>query len=465
VGWVRRWKSPLESYLRPFDDLIGDRRTARTLRETIKGIIGSGSLICERIASHSPALAAATYGSQRVIRFVKGESTKRSEVDAEHLTEKLRARGVEHLLRQGDEESEDVWLIIDESDLRKPHAQEMADLMQVRDLKGNLVPGYRTINVLGVAPGRRGMLYHRLYSSKEKDFVSEPMETQRALSTVSEALKTRAPEVTPTWIMDRGFDDVAVWRTAWEWGDHVVCRISHAERLVQYQTEEGQWQEGTIKDALDHLRPMAKTRSRMKVRIGSQKRPKMQTACVVISACPLRLTYNRNVRREGEPQETQKDLWLVKVTLTNTTLDPWLLITDWPLIHKQMAIQIFRMYRQRWAVEDAFKYTKSCLGLEAVQVLDLEGIRVLVALAWVAAGFLYEMGVTMEWPEIQFLARLGGWEERPDRKPGKTVITRGLRQLINHLVTKAFLDHHTAVYGALPSGIVDLMHTFGDAGL
>ena len=119
----------------------------------------------------------------------------------------------------------------------------------------------------------------------------------------------------------------------------------------------------------------------------------MQTVTVEISTCPLKLTYDRNVRREGESEEAQKELWLLKVALTNTTLEPWLLITD-------------------WAVEDAFKYTKSCLGLEEVQLLDLEGIRVLVALAWVAAGFLYEMGVTMEWPEIQFLAYVHNAEDQ-----------------------------------------------------
>jgi hypothetical protein len=54
------------------------------------------------------------------------------------------------------------------------------------------------------------------------------------------------------------------------------------------------------------------------------------------------------------------------------------------------------MYRQRWAVEDSFKFTKDVLGWEEVQRLELEGIRTLLALAWVAAGFLYELGITLE---------------------------------------------------------------------
>ncbi|MDH7475774.1 MAG: hypothetical protein QHJ74_17500, partial [Anaerolineae bacterium] len=77
--------------------------------------------------------------------------------------------------------------------------------------------------------------------------------------------------------------------------------------------------------------------------------------------------------------------------------------------------------------------------------------------AWVAAGFLYEMGVTLEWPEVELLARLGGWMPRPDRKPGKIVMTRGLRRLMDMLTTKAFLDHYIAEHGSLPPRIAALL--------
>jgi hypothetical protein len=45
----------------------------------------------------------------------------------------------------------------------------MPYLMQVRDLDEELVPGYRTLNVLGLTPGPRGLLYHRLFSSQAPD--------------------------------------------------------------------------------------------------------------------------------------------------------------------------------------------------------------------------------------------------------------------------------------------------------
>ena len=94
------------------------------------------------------------------------------------------------------------------------------------------------------------------------------------------------------------------------------------------------------------------------------------------------------------------------------------------------------MYRQCWAVADSFKVTKRCLGWEEVQLLDLRGIRTLLALAWMAAGFLYQLGVTLEWAEVQLLAKLGGWVPHKDRRLGKIKLMWGLRRLLDMLATQ-----------------------------
>lgn len=443
-------RAPLADYLGHFDRLIGDRRTARTFREIVRGIINAGSLICQQIAAHSPLLSKAKDGAQRVIRLATGESTQRSDLDADQVVDALCERGVEYL---GESESDELWLIADPSDLRKPYAQEMPDLMQVRDLDGKLVPGYRTLNVLGMTPGRRGILYHRLFSSVAEDFLSEPMEVQRGLKKVSQAVRPLKERMAVSWIVDRGFDDVAVWRTIWEQDEHLVCRISHTERLIAYQAVNGQWLEGDIAAAREHLRPLARAETEMVVRRGRQKKKRRQKVTTEIRSCPLRLTYDSAVRRQGEGEQVQKEIWLVEVEVLGSHQKPWLLITDWPVTDAESAVRAFRMYRQRWAVEDSFKFTKEILGWEEVQLLDLEGIRTLLALAWVAAGFLYELGVTLEWEEVRILARLGGWAERKDNPPGKTVLTRGLRRIMDMLYTQAFLDRYREEHGALPPRI------------
>ncbi len=44
------------TYLGAFDSLAGDRRTRTLVRETVRGIIGSESLCCSRIAAFSPSV-------------------------------------------------------------------------------------------------------------------------------------------------------------------------------------------------------------------------------------------------------------------------------------------------------------------------------------------------------------------------------------------------------------------------
>jgi hypothetical protein len=334
--------------------------------------------------------------------------------------------------------------------LRKPYAREMPCLMHVQGVEGNLVWGYRTLNVVGITPSRRGILYHRLFSAREQDFASESLEVQRALQEVSAALEVLPSRPSVTWILDSGFDDVAVWRTIWEQQEHLVCRVKHAERLVTWPKQEEQEGAGDIRGAVATLHKMATAQTEMVVRRLGQPRAKRQPVPVEIRAGAIRVRYETNVRREGAGEEVQQTLWLVEVRLLSTTLEPWLLLTDWPVTDAESAVRIFCMYRQRWAVEDSFHFIKDILGWEEVQLLDLQGVRTLLALGWVAAGFLYELGVSLEWEEVQLLARLGGWIARPNARPGKIILTRGLRRLLDMLVTQALLEEYRAEHGDLP---------------
>ncbi len=336
----------------------------------------------------------------------------------------------------------------------------MEHLQKVRALDGGLVNGYRTITVLGVTPQRRGVLYQHLFSSKAPDFVSEPRETEGALTAVSAALaplKSCEPKVASTWIMDSGFDDVAVWRTVWEQEEHLVVRVAHTERQVRYLDRHDQWHNGSIAQAQLQMRKMATAQTELEIRLQGQPQTKRQRVQAVLSACPVELSYRTNVRRPGPGKPVTKHLWLVEVRIADSSWEPWLLLTDWPVKDAAGVVRIFQMYRQRWAVEDSFKFTKECVNWEEVQVLDLEGVRTLVALAWIAAGFLYELGVTWEWEEVQLLARLGGFEPHKDRMPGKVVLMRGLQRLMERMVTESVLQTYYAEHGMFPPRIAQFL--------
>jgi hypothetical protein len=416
MKWELDWNDPFTQYLAPFDQLVGDRRTWTTLTETVRGIIGGGSLICQRIAAQSPLLSQVKKGAQRIIRMATGETTKRSpNLDADHLTAQLRSTAIAHL---SETPCDELWLIADGSDLRKPYAKALPSLMKV----------------------------------------SEPHEVQTALTSVSRAIAPLKAQMPVTWLLDSGFDDVAVWRTIWEQHEHLVCRIAHPERVIDREDGQGGWQTSTLDEVRAQMALVARAQTLLEVQKRGQPRAKRQTVTTEIRACPIRLTYASNVRRTGAGEQITRLVWLVEIRLLDTRLDPWLLLTDWEVATEAQALRIFQMYRQRWGVEDCFKFTKDCLGWEEVQLLDLAGIRMLVALAWVAAGFLYQLGVTVQWESVYLLARLGGWEPRPNRPPGKMTLSRGLRRLLDMLTTNAVLQRFYREQGPFPPDLAAFLH-------
>jgi hypothetical protein len=104
-------------------------------------------------------------------------------------------------------------------------------------------------------------------------------------------------------------------------------------------------------------------------------------------------------------------------------------------------------------IEDAFKFIKQSLGWEEVQVLALEKIRFLVAMAAVAASFLFSWGVTLEWEAVQLLACAGGWIPKKGSRPGRMTLSRGLRRLLNFLAMRSLLQHYRDEFGVLPEQI------------
>jgi hypothetical protein len=198
----------------------------------------------------------------------------------------------------------------------------MEYLMQVRDLDEQLVPGYRTLNVIGLTPGRRGLLYHRLFSSQAPDFVSEPAEVQQALQTVSQTLSRLKEHKRVSWLLDSGFDGVAVWRTMWEQQEHLVVRIYHTGRTVAFQDRQGEWHQGDIAQATTQLRPLARVETTLEVKRGKQVRPKKQPVPVERAACAMRISYWSNVRRKGQGKLVTREVWLVQVRVLGVDWDP-----------------------------------------------------------------------------------------------------------------------------------------------
>jgi hypothetical protein len=386
---------------------------------------------------------------KRVRRLVHGESVQRSDLSEERLTEKLQTAAMEQL-----KGAEEVWMVLDSTDLRKPHAEQMEALMMVRDLEGKAVPGYRVLNALAITPGARALLYHRLFSSHEEGFKSEPHEYREAVRSVGRALERAGKSPAVTWLLDRAFDDQAFWGVVWEQGDQLVTRLKHLDRIIQAPDGEGQWQETKVEPYGFSLPEVTRFQTKLRVRVGRQKKSRLQEVTVILYGGPMEVRYQ--VGRETEQEPQSRRVWLLRVQVLGSDMRLWLM-TDHPVDSAEGARRVYQMYRMRWSVEDAFKFIKQSLGWEEVQLLSLQGVRSLVALAAVAAGFLFQWGVTLEWDAIQLLAKLGGWIPRKNAKPGRIILTRGLRRLIDTVTARAVLREYKDLYGRLPPQVAEFV--------
>jgi hypothetical protein len=376
------------------------------------------------------------------------ESTKRSQLDADHVTEVLREVGVVNLLEEAE-----LTLVLDGMELRREGSQQQEYLMRVKALDGSLVNGYRSFNVLGMGKQARGLLYHHLFSSNQPDFLSENVEIQAAIDETEGALSNFAGA--KTWVIDQGFDNDDVWWKIWDYPDsHLVNRVYHHERIVLWEAAGGRWEERYLDATFAYLRYLAEVEAELEVRLQGQKRARMQKVTVQLSSVPLRVYH-------PEDKTRTQAVWLVRAKIVGAVGDPWYLLTDWPVFAAEGVTRIFIFYRRRWAVEDAFKFIKTAFGVEEIQLSSFTAIRNLVAYGWVAAGFLFQLGLTLDQPEVRLLAVLGGWEQRENRPPGKRILTRGLRRLIDQVTTEAILEQYLREQGDLPPFVKRLLEAYG----
>jgi Transposase DDE domain len=74
--------------------------------------------------------------------------------------------------------------------------------------------------------------------------------------------------------------------------------------------------------------------------------------------------------------------------------DGWILLTNLKVDDPEFLKQVIALYLSRWSIEDVFAWTKQALGWEQVRVLEFSAFRTLVALAFVAASFVFELGLS-----------------------------------------------------------------------
>lgn len=319
---------------------------ARMVREVLVGIQARGSV---RLSEIGRALGESILLKKVIERL--GRHLKRAEV-REAVKGNLLELGARRV-------GEETLLVLDLTDISKPHARRMEHLARVRDgSTGKLTKGYWCCQVVGVERGEADVvpLYQALYSHRAPDFVSENREVERAVEEVLEATEGRGVVV-----IDRG-------------GDRI-------ELLRHFLDEQAAFVIGMRGDR--HVTYRGKRRRVREVAVG------------------CRMKYRTTVVRETETKETvyrlafggrrvrlpdsKESLSLVVVQGLGTR--PLMLLSTLPLGSRKRAWRIVESYLSRWRVEETIRFIKQSYQLEDIRLLTYERLRTMAVLVMAAAYF------------------------------------------------------------------------------
>lgn len=408
--------SKLATYASNYRDLFGDQRLFDGFVGTLQGILGSQSLHMSKIANASSVLSG-PHAERRVRRLVHGDN-QRAPLSAEVLMERLTEESAKKLAWEGE-----VLLILDESNLRKPFASSMEHLDTVRSLDGELVPGFRTLNVLGIGTsGQRAILYHHSFSATAPGFESVGVEYKRAMDKVTNALRGVGVGRL-LWVIDRAGDDLALMKHLHEAGSSFVVRVQHVNRKCKQGGKNT-----NLAKAVAAAPVLGEATLERRLLDPSSKRHRNRQVPVQLAGTEVEL-------REALG-------FIVSVAHVKSPLSErgWLLLSNLRLHPDEEAAVLKRMlsvYRQRWAIEDLFAWSKSALGWESVRLMSFEPLRILVAFAWLAAAFLHGLGADLADEGVQFLACLGGWRGG-DSKPGPRTFATGIAHLASYFLVTSY---------------------------
>ena len=350
-----------------------------------------------------------------------------------------------------------VYVIHDESDIRKPESQVLENLGAVRDLKGNWITGYSSYNIILVEPkSNKVHLYSCVpYSNSDPNFVSKSelaLFTKGELSDedrkkeiecilnaknnynsksicleqiqrVHKQLKSANPDIVIVHILDRGFDDKEIFELLDSQGDKFVVRGKGNRNANEKHLDE-KGNEVYLK--LTNKR-LANQSIRFFQKIQFKKKVYADVKCI----------YQWDTTIIG------KSLWnVLRIEFYDRKgarifKDSMLLLTNYDISNSEIAIHVNRIYLQRPKIESVFKFLKENLGWEEFRIHDYESIKNIIALTFFIGGYFYEIEDEIADNKYAcWLAELGG---------GKGKITRhffmkGLSIMLQAIKLKRYME-------------------------
>lgn len=249
-------------------------------------------------------------------------------------------------------------LIVDNSDISKPYSEMLDSLCEVRDgSTGEITTGYHLLEITALTKGFKmpTPVYTRVYSSTEKDYVSEDEEVLGGLKYISRHFGKSGIRT-----MDRGYDSCEYYRYFIKHNENFIIRAKK-NRDVRYKGE-----------TINILELANRYKGKYKITFKDKKGKKINCK---MSMIPISL-----------PIAPKRELALVVVYGFGEI--PMMLISSLKSSDDRLPRAVTKIYLMRWRIEEYYRFKKQQFRFEDFRVQSLTSIRALNTMLTVLIGLI-----------------------------------------------------------------------------
>ena len=253
---------------------------------------------------------------------------------------------------------DETVIIFDDSDVSKPYSKKLEGICRVKDgSTGEITDGYWTAGVTALTAKHKQPIpiYNRIYSTKEKGYVSNNAETIKSLEFVSKHFPKSNIRT-----FDRGYDGGFLFEYLIPRDESFIVRLVGNRNCI-YKGK---------KILINTL--IKRFKGQFSLKFESKDGKKVNCK---ISIVPIEL-----------PDYPGKKLNLV--ITHGFGKEPLMLLTNLDRDDKRLCVTITKVYLMRWRIEEYYRFKKQNYGFEKFLVRSLKSIRNLDLFLTVALGYI-----------------------------------------------------------------------------
>lgn len=249
-------------------------------------------------------------------------------------------------------------LIVDNSDVSKPCSEMLDSLCEVRDgSTGQYTKGYHLLEVTALTKKERMPMpvYTRVYSSKERGFISQDDEILKSLKHLSKHFGKNGIRT-----MDRGYDANVYYKYFMKKKERFIIR-SKSNRNVKYKGK-----------TINILELANKYKGKYALKFKGKKGEIIHCK---ISYIPISLPMAPKVE-------------LTMVVVHGFGKKPMMLLSNLKSSDSRLPVIITKVYLMRWRIEEYYRFKKQQFGFEDFRVQSLNSIRALNTMLTILIGLI-----------------------------------------------------------------------------